>query len=238
MQIKNTTPLRMAQAFFKKPVDTPKNVSAEPEYDTPINLHSQIMIHPKFLSDEDCDFLVEYANKQKAEDLAVFDAEKTNETKETSFKVDKSVRNTQNVEIDENLHNLLNNIVGSAVKGLINPYFDIDLKSGEAVQFLKYGIGGHYKPHPDGEAVRFDSSLGKPVWAKNIDRDISILIYINEDYEGGELVFPNQHVTLNPKKGMLVAFPSTHHFIHGVTPVTDGTRYALVTWASQTPGDQ
>jgi len=29
-----------------------------------------------------------------------------------------------------------------------------------------------------------------------------------------------------------VAFPSTHHFLHGVNPVTKGTRYAIVNWFS------
>lgn len=237
MQIQNTTPLRMAQAFFKKPVQEPELANMEPEYDTPPNAHSRILIQPNFLSVDDCKFLVEYANKQTATDLAIFDPIETNKTSNVSFKVNKEVRDTQNVECDEHMSTNLNSLVGQAVRDIINPYFDIALQSGEPVQFLKYGVGGHYKPHPDGEATRYDKEQGKVVWAKNMDRDISILLYLNDEYEGGQLVFPNQHITINPKPGMLVAFPSSHHFIHGVTPVTAGTRYVLVTWASMTPGD-
>ena len=29
---------------------------------------------------------------------------------------------------------------------------------------------------------------------------------------------------------MLVCFPSNHYFLHGVEPVTKGTRYSIVTW--------
>lgn len=234
----NTTPLRDAELFFgggnkiQNVVDIQPEPPEPPAYDTPPNAHSQIMIMPNFITKEMCAALCNYADERTATDLSVFDANATNTTKEVKFAVDKSVRNTQMVEYDEDLGNQFNQVIGKAVKEIINPYYGIEIQSAEAVQFLKYGIGGKYDVHIDAESLWHVKSENKLVWKKSMERDISILIYLNEDYEGGELVFPNQHISLQPKAGMLVAFPSDHHFAHGVKPVTDGTRYALVTWAS------
>jgi predicted 2-oxoglutarate/Fe(II)-dependent dioxygenase YbiX len=231
----NTTPLRSALEFFggQQPQKVQQNVApTPPPYDTPVNSHDQIMIIPDFLKKEDCEFLVKYANDKTAVDLSVFDPDKANSAKKLDWTVDKEVRNTQMVEYDENIGHILNKLLGHAVATHINPYFGIELQSAEQMQFLKYGIGGHYHPHPDGEAIWHEKEANRLVWKRNIDRDISVLIYLNSEYEGGQLIFPNQHITLNPKPGMLVAFPSNHHFIHGVTPVTSGTRYALVSWTS------
>lgn len=234
MQLQNTTPLTPAKDFFNSGGGESAHTSAPtpPEYDTPPNTHQQILIMPEFINPDVCKALCDYADDRNAPDLSVFDADATNETNETKFAVDKSVRDTQMVEYDEDLGKQFNEVIGKAVHDIINPYYNIDVKSAEAVQFLKYGVGGKYDVHIDAESLWHVKSENRLVWKKSMDRDISILIYLNDDYEGGELVFPNQHITVKPKTGMMIAFPSDHHFPHGVVPVTKGTRYALVTWAS------
>ena len=41
-------------------------------------------------------------------------------------------------------------------------------------------------------------------------RDYSALAYLNADFTGGELVFPDVDVVIIPKPGLLVGFPSNH----------------------------
>jgi hypothetical protein len=54
------------------------------------------------------------------------------------------------------------------------------------------------------------------------------VIYINDDFTGGELHFPEIDITYTPKKGSLIVFPSADQYLHGVKPVGAGpTRYAL-----------
>lgn len=54
------------------------------------------------------------------------------------------------------------------------------------------------------------------------------VIYVNDDFTGGELHFPNIDITYRPKKGSLIVFPSSEEYLHGVLPVGPGpTRYAL-----------
>lgn len=55
------------------------------------------------------------------------------------------------------------------------------------------------------------------------------IIYLNDDYEGGELFFINKDLELRPKPGDLVIFPGTDEFNHGVRHVQPGPiRYVIV----------
>ena len=58
-------------------------------------------------------------------------------------------------------------------------------------------------------------------------RDFSSIVYLNDDYEGGELYFTAQDKVLKPTKGMLVAFSAGYHHEHGVLKVTRGRRITM-----------
>jgi len=61
-------------------------------------------------------------------------------------------------------------------------------------------------------------------------RDYTGLVYLNDNFTGGELVFPDRDVVIIPKPGLLVAFPSNHKFVHAVRKVLSGKRYSLLVW--------
>jgi len=62
------------------------------------------------------------------------------------------------------------------------------------------------------------------------NRDYTGLVYLNDDFTGGELVFPDLDVVIAPKPGLLVGFPSNHKFVHAVPKVLSGKRYSLPVW--------
>jgi predicted 2-oxoglutarate/Fe(II)-dependent dioxygenase YbiX len=64
------------------------------------------------------------------------------------------------------------------------------------------------------------------------DRDISLLIYLNEDYTGGGLSFMNFNYHLRPKTGDMLAFPSDNRYEHQAEEVQSGIRYVIVSWAA------
>lgn len=74
--------------------------------------------------------------------------------------------------------------------------------------------------------------IERGAWRKAVDRDISLLIYLNDEYEGGELDFKRLAYTLRPRAGMLVWFPSDIRYEHMAKLVTSGRRYAIVSWAA------
>ena len=65
-----------------------------------------------------------------------------------------------------------------------------------------------------------------------MDRDYSLLLYVNDGYEGGTLYFQNFDLRIRPTRGMLIAFPSDHRYLHAAEPLVSGERYAVVGWGS------
>jgi len=57
---------------------------------------------------------------------------------------------------------------------------------------------------------------------------LSIIGVLNDDYEGGELMFHDKEY--ETKTGDVVIFPSNFLYPHMVNPVTKGTRYSFVSW--------
>ena len=191
---------------------------------------TNILIRPNVISPEGVRELVDHIKRSPCEDLSVFDAEKTNRTGETSWQVDKKTRDTQIVPMGP-LFPKIEGLLRHAVKEIINPFYGVQINTSEMPQVLSYGVGGHYKPHIDGESI-WVTPKGEHIWKKSTDRDISMVFYLNDDFEGGDFIFPEHHIRVRPEPGMMVCFPSSHHYMHGVEPVTRGKRYSIVCWAT------
>jgi predicted 2-oxoglutarate/Fe(II)-dependent dioxygenase YbiX len=56
------------------------------------------------------------------------------------------------------------------------------------------------------------------------------VIYLNDDYEGGEIYFPNLSLELKPLPGTLITFPGTLRYLHGVRRVTGGMRHTIASF--------
>lgn len=115
----------------------------------------------------------------------------------------------------QNIHNqmyllLLASTIPYAQKHGINEMYH------EYYNLLRYRGGQHYKAHSDGETYT--------------GRTISAICYLNDDYDGGEIEFVNFGIKIKPEPGMLLLFPSNYAYRHIAHPVTDGTKYAIVTW--------
>jgi predicted 2-oxoglutarate/Fe(II)-dependent dioxygenase YbiX len=91
----------------------------------------------------------------------------------------------------------------------------VGISSYEAFNFVKYeGAGTHFRIHAD----------HGPTYVTTI----SAVIYLNDNYEGGELWFPRFDLTLKPKQGDIAIFPSTFIYEHASKEMIDGTKYAVV----------
>lgn len=57
----------------------------------------------------------------------------------------------------------------------------------------------------------------------------STVVYLNDDYEGGQIFFPNQKFQYQPKKFSAVFFPSAGtEYIHGITEIKSGNRFTML----------
>jgi predicted 2-oxoglutarate/Fe(II)-dependent dioxygenase YbiX len=85
----------------------------------------------------------------------------------------------------------------------------------EVINFVKYGVGNHFGIHSDDG---FSYSCA-----------VSTVMYLNDDYVGGQLHFPFIDYTYEPRAGQIVVFPSSFIYSHASLPVVSGTKYSAVT---------
>ena len=95
-------------------------------------------------------------------------------------------------------------------------YWGINVVYYEAFNFVKYeGEGKHFRIHADhGPAYNCT---------------VSAVIYLNDDYEGGDLHFPRlDNLVYKPKAGDIAIFPSNYIYEHASLPMKSGTKYCVV----------
>lgn len=100
----------------------------------------------------------------------------------------------------------------------------------ETVILATMGPGGCHPRHADNCR---QNEQGDWVPNHTPQRDVSAIYYLNSNFEGGEIVFEQQRLTIKPRRGLLVAFPSDHEHIHAVVPVRSGLRYTMPIWFTQ-----
>lgn len=190
---------------------------------------SNVLIQPKVLTPEAIDFLIQHANKSNQEQMGVFDGEKANKMiEEHPSKIDLNQRNVKCADIEPIIPQI-KELYDNIVHHIINPFYGFKIKDSEMPQLLVYEPGGHYKAHYDAVA-KWKCPDGNIIWKKSIDRDLSTVLFLNDNFEGGEFVFPDLRIRIRPEPGLLIAFPSSQFYAHKVEPVISGTRYAMVNW--------
>ena len=107
-----------------------------------------------------------------------------------------------------------------AVHACVDHYtsmYNIDLEYFEAPNYIKYDVGQHFQVHPDcGFSYTCTTSI------------VGFFNTCNEDYTGGELVFPFMDVKFTPEKNDLIVFPSNYPYVHQSLPIESGTKYSMV----------
>lgn len=83
-------------------------------------------------------------------------------------------------------------------------------------EIVRYPVGGKFMPHSDANSL-------KPY------RALSIVFYLNDDYEGGRTSFPDLGYACTPRTGRVLVFPS--QLLHAGEPVLAGEKHIIVLWA-------
>ena len=128
---------------------------------------------------------------------------------------------------DQTLFDMVGHYGASANK---NGGWNLQTSAMESIQIGQYPTGGHYNWHVDGLGIEpIDAPDNEFLHGKT--RKISFVLWLNDDFEGGEFEFHKSHVkdnVIRPSTGTIVLFPSW--VMHRVKPVKQGTRYSAVTW--------
>ncbi len=189
------------------------------------NLRDQIRIAQAFVPQTICEEIMRSVDPAAFADAIVSDGDEPS----APSRVDKGVRNAL-VHNTRSVNSQVNDTLQRVVDELIEPFYGVQIDYWECPDIIVYPPGGFYLPHNDGESVVHDPERYVWEWRRTVDRDISVVWYLNEDFDGGELAFPLFQTSIRPVTGMVVTFPSRHEFAHTAKPVTRGTRYAIATW--------
>tara|TARA_B100001094_G_scaffold331349_1_gene399336 strand:+ start:375 stop:950 length:576 start_codon:yes stop_codon:yes gene_type:complete len=91
-------------------------------------------------------------------------------------------------------------------------------------------IHGATKIHIDG-IFRRELMDERGFLTPNDMRELTVIIGLNDDYEGGELHFPEQKNTMKLKRGQAIAFPPYWTHPHYTDDLLNNTvRYTITTW--------
>lgn len=65
--------------------------------------------------------------------------------------------------------------------------------------------------------------------------DWAVIVYLNDNYSNGELIFPDRKIEIKPKSGSMLMFPTHEGYRHGVKPPGPGPkRYVLPSFVGKT----
>jgi predicted 2-oxoglutarate/Fe(II)-dependent dioxygenase YbiX len=94
----------------------------------------------------------------------------------------------------------------------------------DGLQMIRYRPGGFYGAHKD-----------NPGGARSNHRELTVVVYLNDDFRGGATSFTKLGYAYTPRAGYVLLFPSVYK--HKAEAVVEGTKYVIAAWyVSGTPG--
>jgi predicted 2-oxoglutarate/Fe(II)-dependent dioxygenase YbiX len=121
--------------------------------------------------------------------------------------------------------------VNSAITGL-------PIENQESPHFIKYEVGGKYSPHFD--FFKEGTEYYDKCVSRGGQRVFSTILYLNDNFEGGETHFPKLDLTVKPIAGKIFCWRNLNEdgslnkeSLHGGNPVVSGVKYILVIWTRE-----
>lgn len=189
-------------------------------YDSKNNMVYDIEEIPNFLTHEECDNIIEASSGNLFES-------KVYSSKDDVLSTD--IRKSEQCWLDDSCESA--KIVSEKVKKYTNTHNN----NQELLQVVQYKKGGFFNPHYDAcdptvnDCKRMDGDDGPRLY--------TILIYLNDDFEGGETIFPKINKTVKPEKGKAVLFRNVDKdgviikdSFHGGVPVKQGEKWIANKW--------
>ena len=176
-------------------------------------LKEDIYLFENFLTEEECEAVIKYWDHS----------------------VEKGTLPWQGISFYESYASNLPNDEDVVKFGLPRDFFDtlekkiqeaMEITRGDSVKLVSY----HAQKWTEGAFAGYhsdNSPLDDPEYNAFERSKWAAFLYLNGDFEGGELNFRDHDISIRPKTGMLAAFSGGHHNIHEVQIITKGIRYTI-----------
>lgn len=165
-------------------------------------------------------YIRQYRNVFSKEEVDLILTERINTSLKNGVLTDLLVRRDTQDEKWIKIHELIESKITSIVHEYLLSYcrlFPLEHLSVSHIGFLNDHSGSFTETHYDSEMVVFNGEA--------IVKPLIVLIYLNDGYDGGELMFPLQGFQTTPEIGSIVVFPSGFAFPHLSIPVIDGSKH-------------
>lgn len=180
----------------------------------------RMAVFGQFLSDEECDALIDAARPRMQRSLTV-----------------QTVTGGEELNADRTSNGMFfrrgESEVVARVEARIARLLNWPVENGEGLQVLQYRPGAEYKPHYD----YFDPT--EPGTANIVRRGgqrvATVVMYLNDPVRGGGTTFPDVGLEVAPQRGNAVYFsydrphPATRT-LHGGAPVLEGEKWVATKW--------
>ena len=181
-----------------------------------------------FVTDEECERMIEIGAEEgyeRSADVGEMNPDGTYEDDHNSGRTSTNAWCSENCNEDpiiEPLHRRMDKLAG------------MHYNHSEYLQLLKYEVGQFYNEHHD--YIQYDKD--RPVGA----RIITVFLYLNDVEEGGGTRFGPLDITVMPKKGRALVWPSVlnedpmewdERTMHEALPVEKGRKYGANAWYHQ-----
>lgn len=192
------------------------------------SVNNQIFIIENYLHRDTCNYLTKCFEKrlQKTDRLGIFGGPSFSKKQKND-----GLSDGQNIfsydHIDEiNIGMDILAGITYRIEKTISDYYNEDYYT-KSIFFSKMIEGGKNEMHMDNWYQNQNDEL-RPRPYNKLDR--SALLYLNEDYAGGEIYFPVQNFLIKPKAGTLIFFEGNYDTPHEVRPVQSGERYNIISF--------
>lgn len=211
------------------PLDVAALTAAPPK--RPVSERPRIRILEGFASPAECDWLIELA-KDRLNPAWVWDPA-TGEGRPDP--------NRTNRALDLRLGRM--DVVVQVVRARIAAATNLPLPVFEPAQIMRYGVGEEFRPHHD---FLDPAHAGhRPQLARFGQRIATFLIYLNDDFEGGETIFPKTGFRYRGRRGDALLFANVDAAtgapdpltLHAGLPPTRGEKWIFSQWIrDRSPG--
>lgn len=171
-----------------------------------------------FLNKKECDYIISLINNNNFKSQVIGSK-------------GKSIYENSRTSSTSNL--LITDEVVISVHKKISDYLNIPIENGESLQGQMYKPGEYFKPHQD--AFSGNSYEAHAGTAGN--RTHTLMIYLNDDFEGGETRFTNINKSVLPEVGKAVFWKNIDEnkniipeSMHEGCEVTSGKKYIITSW--------
>lgn len=113
------------------------------------------------------------------------------------------------------------------IRDLLTKRYDVAFSQIELYSIERFRPGQSHKRHRDGLILsnRYEE-LSQGIAA----RDVTIIGYLNDEFDGGDLLFDRQAVKAKPGIGGAIVFPACYTHPYQALPVLRGCKYIFTCW--------